>query len=311
MAAPYINPIPRLAFPEASPRMQQHLNLLVDTVNSLAGHNGTIQLNNHLSLAGNTIQNVGAAQNDDDVVTQAFAQSNYSASALRPQLEANGSNPMVTMRRINDSTQREQTSTWLNRVMSTPPNASAAQVLFSTSGGTTTITVNATTLTRADGSTQPLAGYSFPKSNPTSYSIVSISRTAGTVTAVFASPPGLSAGAQVGVSGVTDSSFDGSFVLTGVSGVDLIWKQSLTNASSTGGSLSTAGVYYIYAIPNNPQMFVAGGYGADTPQNRINASNDQKQIIAVAVLNGSGGVNSQSGGGGTPTTGDIAGGSFF
>lgn len=311
MAPPYINPVPRLTFPELSPRMQQHMNQLVDTVNSLAGHNGTIQLNNHLSLQGNNIQDVAAPANNNDVVTQAFAQSTYSAAALGPQLEANGSNPLTTVRRINDNTQREQTSTWLNRVMSTPPNSNNADVSFINGGGSTQVSVNANNLTRADTSIHPLAALTATLTNPSSFTILTIVRAAGVVTATFAAAPGLTAGEIVGVTGVADSSFDGTFRLTGAGGVTLTWAQNLFNASSTGGTVSTAGVYYAYAIPGNPNMFIEGPFAADSPQNRINASNDQKQIIAVIVLGSSGGIQQQSGGGGTPTTGDVAGGTFF
>lgn len=311
MASTYINPVPRLAFPGMDPRQAQHLNLLVDAVNSLAGHNGVIELNNHLSLKGNTIQNVGPAVNDNDVVSQAFANNKYSAEALRPQLEANGSTPLQSVRRINDSTQREQTSTWLNAVMSTPPNSNNAQVSFVNGGPTTQVSINANNLTRADKSVQPLAGLTAILTNPTSFTILTIARAGGVVTATFGASPGLLAGTVVGVTGVADSSFDGTFVLTGAVGATLTWNQNLSDGTSTGGTLSTAGVFYAYAIPYNPTMFISGPFAADSPQNRINASHDNRQIIAVIVLHSGGGVSSQSGGGGTPTTGDVAGGTFF
>lgn len=309
--APTINQVPRLAFPGMEPRQQQHLNQLVDAVNSLSGHNGPIQLNDHLDLAGNRVMNVGAPVEAADAVSHIVAQRSYSATALRPQLEANGSTPLQSVRRINDSTQREQVSTWLNQVMSTPPNASTAQVAFMNSGGSTIITVNATNLIRADGSLQPLAGRTDTVSRPTAYTIVSITRVAGLVTATFGAGPPISAGQIVGVIGVTDSSFDGAFVVTGAVGVTLTWNQGLADASSSGGTVSIGGVYYYFAIPGNPTMFMAGPFSADTPQNRINASNDNKQIIAVAVVNSGGGVNAQSGGGGTPTTGAVNAGTFF
>lgn len=293
------------------PHLAQHYQQLTDTVNSLLGYNGEIPLQGHLNLNGNRIMNVGAPQESSDAISQTVANNAYSAAALRPQLEANGSNPLQSVRRINDSTQREQVSTWLNQVMSTPPNASTAQVAFDNSGGGTVITINATNLTRADGSLQPIAGYNHAVSRPTAYTIVSITRVSGVVTATFAAGPAISAGQTVGIDSVTDSTFDGSFVVTGAVGLTLTWNQGLADASSSGGTASQGGVFYFYAKPGNPVLFVAGAFSADSPQNRIEASNDGKQIIAVAVVTSSGGQNSQSGGGGTPTTGAVNAGSFF
>lgn len=308
---PLLNQLPRRTYPELSPQLNQFLQQMADAVNTNMGYNGPIQVTSPIDLMGNTIKNVGTPVDESDVVTQAFAQSNYSAEALRPQLEANGSTPLQSVRRINDSTQREATSTWLNQVMSTPPNASTAQVSFSGGGGSTTINVNATTLTRADTTTQPLAGRSDTVANPASFTILTIARAGGVVTATFAATTGITAGQIVGITGVTDSSFDGSFTVTGAVGVTLTWSQSLSNAGSTGGDASLGGVYYYYTKPKSSIMFVSGPFSADTPQNRINASDDAKQIIAVAVVTSGGGQNGQSGGGGTPTTGPVAAGSFF
>jgi len=75
--------------------------------------------------------------------------------------------------------------------------------------------------------------------------------------------------------------------------------------------VSLGGVYYYVAQRQRATLALVGPFAADTPQNRLQANLDGSQIMAVAVVNGAGGVPSQSGGGGTPTTGAVNSGSFF
>lgn len=63
---------------------------LQDAVNILGGHQGEVELSNHLNLSGNKIKNVGVAEQPKDVVTSEVAEKNYSAHALRPHLEGGG-----------------------------------------------------------------------------------------------------------------------------------------------------------------------------------------------------------------------------
>jgi len=305
------NQLARRTFPELSPVLNQYLQQISDTVNSLTGYNGTITLNNHLDLSGNRIQNVGEAVSGSDVITQTVANNAYSASALRPQLEGNGSNPLQTVRRLNNNHQQEMASSYMNSILSIVPNANTVQVSFTNSSGSTQITVNATTLTLADGSSRAIAGRTDTVTNPSSYTISTITRSSGTVTAVLTTTPSFTSGETIGVAGVTDSSFDGSFILTGVSGVNLTWTQLASDSSSTGGTVSSGSVYYYYVKKGATTMSMVGAFTADTPQNRINASSDGQQIMAVAVVTSSGGQSSQSGGGGTPTTGAVNSGTFF
>jgi len=73
--------------------------------------------------------------------------------------------------------------------------------------------------------------------------VQTISRSSGTVTATLASAltvPGGNGGGTVSVAGVSDPSFDGTFVvLTGSGTTTLTWAQTGPNASSSGGSAST------------------------------------------------------------------------
>src|SRR5262249_53881302 len=77
-------------------------------------------------------------------------------------------------------------------------------------------------------------------SNPTAVSISSISRTSNVVTVTTGSGYGWINGASVTIAGVTDSSFNGTFVITGVSGTGFTYAQTASNTSSSGGSAFAA-----------------------------------------------------------------------
>jgi hypothetical protein len=80
----------KITFSSLSLPEQLQMSNLIDSVNILGGHQGPIELSNHLSLAGHKISNVGAAEGPKDVVTSEVAEANYSAKALRPHLEGGG-----------------------------------------------------------------------------------------------------------------------------------------------------------------------------------------------------------------------------
>lgn len=98
---------------------------IIDAVNTHSGYRGPIQLADDLDLSGNQIKNVAAPTEGSDVLTSEAAEASYSAAALKPKLEAGGPNPFVTYRQINNGSQREQVSSYLNDLMSTPPSANA------------------------------------------------------------------------------------------------------------------------------------------------------------------------------------------
>jgi hypothetical protein len=285
---------------------------LVDKVNALAGHDGPVQLSNHLNMNGNAIQNVVPTGEDNDVVTKASGNQIYGPSVMQTALEGRGSHPLKTVRRVNDKNQRESFSSFLNDTMSTPPNANTAQVFYVNGGATTQVTVPATQVGFADGSVQHVASRTDVLSNPASVVIVSITVAGNVATVTTATAHGLIAGDVAFLTGVTPSDFDGAFAVTGVGSPTTFTFNIVTSAGSgAGGTVSLGGVYYYYAVKNSKVVNLIGPFSADTPQNRLNANTDGKQIVAVAVLTSSGGVNEQSGGGGTPTTGAVNSGSFF
>ncbi len=70
------------------------------------------------------------------------------------------------------------------------------------------------------------------------YTLSTIARSGGTVTATLGTPVTLSAGAVVSVAGVSDTSYDGVFVLASANGSTLVWQQAGADSSSTKGTLA-------------------------------------------------------------------------
>ena len=312
-----VNQIPRRMFPELGTEFNQHYQQMVDGLNTLLGYNGTATLKSSLDLSGNTITGVGAAASESDVVTLGTANSKYSAAALRPQLEANGSNPLQSVRRLNDAGQREQNSSYMNSLLSTAPSANNIQVLFSSpGGGMTTITVPASVFHYADGSSRHLNAFSLTVSNPATYTIAAAPTGAvanGTAITITTTSPisGIAPGSYVTIAGVTNSDFDGFVQIATVGASSFTFPSTLAATTSGGGTVATAGVYYIYIEQNNPNpQYIGVPEAADTPFNRLPSSTDQRQLIAIATIDSSGGVSAQSAGGGTPGS-TLNAGSFF
>lgn len=87
------------------------------------------------------------------VLTVAEAKKLFGAAALRRELEATGSSPLQTVRRLNDPTQREKSSAFLTYLGAIVPNANTSQLTGLDNGdGTSTVTVTAGYLPMADGS---------------------------------------------------------------------------------------------------------------------------------------------------------------
>jgi len=114
-----------------------------------------------------------------------------------------------------------------------------------------------------------------PMACPVVQAIGSIMRAAGTVTATFASPvtiPGGNGGGIITLSGVSDSSFNGTFVvLTGSGTTMLTWSQAGADASSSGGSAATGSVVgtVTAATGTQPQVGILPqmGWAIVTPGN--------------------------------------------
>jgi hypothetical protein len=86
--------------------------------------------------------------------------------------------------------------------------------------------------------------------------ITFIQRSADVVTCTVDSLAGFAQGSQVIIAGVTDTSFNGTFTLTGVApnqygGATLIWAQSGNNGASSGGTATSASAASAFVTPQD------------------------------------------------------------
>lgn len=302
-----------MSFEGVDPTFQRWLDQLTDAVNIHSGYLGPTKFASHIDLGGNRITNVGPAIDASDAISSAVAEANYSAPALRPQLESNGSVPLKTMRQLNNSSQREQQSSFLNDLMSSPPSANAIYPTFASVGGGVQVTLPASLFKFADGSSFILQARTDILSLPLSFTISSISVTSNLVTVMTTAPTGLTSGMLMTVTGVTPVQFNGPFAVqtsTGGGGT-LTYQDNIGTGSGSGGSVELANVYYYAVGKRTTFITLFGPFNGDTAQNRLEVNYDGFQIVAVVVLTASGGQDAQSGGGGNPIVGSPTAGTFF
>ena len=224
---------------------------------------------------------------------------------MQTQLDALGKKVLQTTRRLNDTTQRELHSTFLNGVLNTAPTSNSSQVFFNPpSGGTVTLMVSAGAHYRVDGSQVPYAAFNDTVTLPTSYAVSTLTRTGGVVEVVTTGANPFTNGETVTIpvgGGLSDPSFAGSFVIdTIVSPTDFKYTQIAPNASATGGIVSLGSVYYYYIQRGTNVLARAGPFSADSWVNRTNGSFDGQTIVAVVVVGASGGDVVNSAAGATP-----------
>jgi hypothetical protein len=275
------------------------LQNLTQMVNYILGHGGgPPYLKAGANFGGQPVKNVGAPIDDGDVVTQAFGESNYGASAIAPQIQSLGKQVMQSYRRLNDRGQREDYSSFLNGVLNTTPTANTATVSGNTVGGSVDVTVSGGIHQRLDGSTVPFPARTDTFTLPASFSISSLTRSGDVVTATLGSTFTGINGDQVGVGGPSDASFQGIFIiLTGAGTTTVTYPQIGPNGSTSGGTMTLLNVYY-YTITAQQNTLGLVNVPADTWSNRVAASADGTTIIAVVVVNNGGIdlVNSAAGG---------------
>lgn len=306
------NQLPKPTFPELSPQFQLFISQLTDTVNSLGGYNGEIVLNNHLNLNGSRITGVAPAASPSDVVTSEVAEANYSAKAIQPKLESTGSNPLRSVRRVNDPNQRESGSSFLNDLMSTPPSANDVIPLTSSAMGGVSVTIPAGLFQFADGSSVYLQSRTDLLSLPASYPIASISSVGNLVTVVTSAPTGVVVGQGVTIAGVSPSSFNGSFtVVSVISSTSFTYQEDLGTVSGSGGRVELNNVWYYSVTKRSNIVRLFGPLSGDTSANRLTVCFDSFTIIAVVVLTSTGSDVASSGGGGSAIVGSPTAGCFF
>lgn len=305
--------MPKLDFSELGDIFNQHYTNLIDRVNDLLGHNGVIELANHISMNGNRIQNVGDPVLETDAVPTSFANKNYSAAALNPKMKPGGPNQFPGYRQMNNATQRESVSSWLNDLMSTPPSANGIIPTLTNVGGGVQVNIPSSTLKFADGTIQQLQSFTDNVPFATSFTISTITASGGIVTVVLTAPSGLVGGGYITLDGVTPDAFNGNFQILNSSGggATLTYENPAAGGSGSGGTVSTGNIVYYAARKRDTSIFRLGSFTADTAQQRLKINNDGFQIVAVVSINSSGASQSQSGGGGTPLIGTPTAGAFF
>ena len=112
-----------------------------------------------------------------------------------------------------------------------------------------------------NGSAATVLDTTHPMSCPVVQSITSITRASGTVTATLAAAltiPGGNGNGIVTVSGVTDASYDGTFVVLSGSGTTtLTWAQTGANSSSSGGTAATGSILGTVSVVTGTQPQIA------------------------------------------------------
>lgn len=139
---------------------------IIQEVNRLSGAYGPIALIAPLDMGGNPITNVGDPPNPTDALTKQAADPLYGNQMVQNLVEATGSRILQTTRRLNDRSQRESYSTFMQKQLSIPPVSNSSTVTVTASGGSSIINVTAGTFYHADGSSIQYAARSDTVTNP-------------------------------------------------------------------------------------------------------------------------------------------------
>jgi hypothetical protein len=273
------------------------LTQLTKTVNANIGTAGPVVQPSGIDVQGATISNVGGVGPEHEAVSKSYAEKNYSAAAIGPQLEGNGKFPLKTVRRVNDGQQQEKFSTFLNSVANVAPTSNTSTI--SASGFTAT--VSAGSHQKVDGSLVSYGQRSDTLTAASPIGIVSLTRSGGTVTAVVSSPTGLLPGDSVTITGALDGSFNGTFIVaTVISPTSFTYAQAGADATTSGGSIATGRIFYYFLRTGSQTLSLSAPFDTDTQSNRIAANKDGSVLIAVASVNGSGVDLTTSAAGATP-----------
>jgi hypothetical protein len=307
-----VNELPKPMFPGMDPTFSLHYSEMIDAVNSLLGYRGDVAIKAPLDLGGNRIKNVGTAVEPSDAVSHALAEASYSATALQPKLESTGSNPLKSVRRVNDPNQREQSSSFLKDLLSTAPSANQVIPLTTPSMGGISVTIPAGLFTFADRSSVYLQSRTDLLTLPTATSITSISCVGNLVTVVTSAPTGVVAGQGVTIAGVSPATFNGSFTVVSVlSSTSFTYQLDLGTVSGSGGRVELLNVHYYTITKRSGYVRLLPVVSGDTAANRLQACFDNFQIIAVVVLTSTGSNVASSGGGGSAIVGSPTAGAMF
>lgn len=159
---PNPTPLQQLNFTESDLANPSHFIAQLNTIlnnqsqvlNQFLGYGnnqGSIPISGQLDLQGNKITGVAPATIGSDVVTHEVAESRYSAPALKKHFESGGKSSLISYRQLNNVSQREQSSSFLNDLVSTAPTANTSTISATApAGGTTSVTISAGTFSKVD-----------------------------------------------------------------------------------------------------------------------------------------------------------------
>jgi hypothetical protein len=277
-------------------RLNQYLTNITRTLNQNLGTAGPVAMPSGIDVKGAAISNVGGIGPEHTAVSKAYAEANYSAAAIGPQLEGNGKYALRSLRRVNDQNQVENQSAWLEGMQSTSPTCNTATI----SGSGATATVSAGYHLKPSGNIVPFASRTDTYTLPGSQAILTLVRRSSVVTATLSAPLAITTGEVINIANTGDSSFDGAFVILTVSGAVYTWAQIATDSSSTGGTASEGSVYYYGLRRNSQTLSLFGPYSTDSQEQRLQINKDGSVLIAVASFTGTGLNLNQSAAGATP-----------
>jgi hypothetical protein len=307
---PLPNKLPKAQSTAFDDDFQKWLSQLTDTVNTLAGYNGVIQLSDHIDMRGKNIKNVATPVDPTDAISSVHAESKYSPVVMRDALESQRDTQLRTYRQLNNPSQREQDSGFLNDLMSAPATSSTVIPLQTTAPGVT-IQIPASSFTWANGDSLNTIPRADALTAPGVYSISSIV-VSGMIGTVNSTAP-VAAGGQVAISGYSDTRFNNVFqVFQIISSSQFTIQIGTENLTVGSGSLQIGGIYYYSIKKRFGALNLSPSYSGDTLQNRLQVCSDGSQIVAVVSVSSSGTVRlSSTGGGGTPLIESPAAGGFF
>ena len=129
------------------------LRQIVESYEERAGLSGTVPMFGDVDMQGHRITNLGSPVDSGDAVRKGTVEASFvGKSTLQKSLEATGNNVLQTARRLNDNTQREQFTTFLNDTGIGLSKSNTSQVSVVAAGANSDITLSAGNLEYADKS---------------------------------------------------------------------------------------------------------------------------------------------------------------
>src|SRR5271154_886676 len=182
-------------------------------INAISGTGGPAAMPAGIDVQSKgTVTNLPApsSKTSTDAASAAHVESNYSAGALAPQLEAGNNTGLKSYRALNSKAQRENNSVFLEGMLNTAPTGNTSTI---TPGTGNEIVVSAGYHQFVSGNIQSYQQRTDTLAAPPAYTINTISRTGNMVTATLTTTSALLANDSISVEGVTDPTYDGTFTI--------------------------------------------------------------------------------------------------